>query len=274
MNLQCISGKIRFVKGSKGGLLLLLIISAEGEWKFSRLSASDSPKRPDASLSTESNSGFGDHPYIESTDLKPETCLTCHPTKTQGKFVHTALGQGCEGCHQVSSRDGQTAITLRAAGLNLCAKCHEIKSAAVRHGPYAAGECLICHNPHSAAYPAETRAAVSTLCLSCHMPNQPAATPLAGGKAVSLFDGMTYDFGAWQRAPKITARHVETVTRAAENEAAADKKAPRRDEEPTCLTCHDPHASTADHLLRGCKSGNLDFGYVPDHQGSYRRGQL
>jgi len=59
-----------------------------------------------------------EHPYIAPDDIKSETCLTCHPDKKEGKFVHTAVGMGCENCHQAASEKEKekTSITLVATG--------------------------------------------------------------------------------------------------------------------------------------------------------------
>ena len=201
MHLKTSSLRIRSAEGSKGGLLLLLVTSAVWASRISKLSAADS--------SDQSYLETSDHPYLETKDRKTETCLKCHPTKNQGKFVHTAVGMGCESCHQAASADDKTTITLRATGGDLCSKCHEINKDPVLHGPYKAGQCLICHNPHTGAYPAQTRAAVSTLCLGCHMLNQPDVRVNAETKTVSLLDGRTYDLATWESAPKIGAAHFE-----------------------------------------------------------------
>ena len=100
-----------------------------------------------------------EHPFIEPRDIKRETCLTCHPEKKQGKFVHTATRTGCENCHAVTSERNRTAITLIATGGQLCVRCHEVKTEPVLHGPYKDGQCLFCHDPHSSEFRAQTRLA-------------------------------------------------------------------------------------------------------------------
>jgi predicted CXXCH cytochrome family protein len=197
-----------------------------------------------------------EHPYVESKDLKTETCLTCHPAKNQGKFVHTAIAMGCENCHVAASKDNQTSITLRATGGNLCAKCHVINTEAVQHGPYKAGQCLICHDPHTGDYPAQTRAAVSTLCLGCHMLNQPDAKVNFLTKIVTLLDWRVYDLALWQSAPKINDRHGKNQISPGSCDVNKDKGSEKHDAEPNCLTCHDPHASKSQHLLHGTADTN------------------
>ena len=242
MHLKTGSPRIRSAEGSKGGLLLLLVTSAVWVSRISKLYAGDS--------SDHSFLETSDHPYLEAKDSKSEACLKCHPAKNQGKFVHTAVGKGCESCHQVASADDKTTITLRATGGELCSKCHEINQDTLLHGPYKAGQCLLCHNPHTGAYPAQTRAAVSTLCLGCHMLNQPDTRVNAESKTVTLLDGMTYDLASWESAPKISAGHFENSLPHSATAPATVRESGKLNPEPNCLACHDPHLSQTKHLLR------------------------
>jgi predicted CXXCH cytochrome family protein len=210
-----------------------------------------------------------EHPLIETKDIKSETCLKCHPTKNDAKFVHSAVGMGCENCHQAATENNQTSITLRAAGGDLCAMCHEARKDPVLHGPYKAGQCLICHNPHAGAYKAQTRAAVSTLCLGCHTLNQPDARVNAETKMVSLLDGRAYDLASWESTPKIDGGHSEANMPRMASYPVIVKEPGKPDAEVNCLSCHDPHASKAEHLLRKVVEGrgaaeNLSPGYHSD----------
>jgi predicted CXXCH cytochrome family protein len=234
--------RIRSAEGPKGGLLLLLVTSAVWMSRISKVSAADSKDRPYLETT--------DHPLLETKDLNSETCVKCHAGKNQGKFVHTAVGMGCESCHQVVTGDNQTSIMLAATGGNLCAKCHAISKNAVQHGPYRAGECLICHDPHSGSYPAHTRAAANQLCLSCHGADQPEVRINAETKIVTLLDGRVYDLAAWQSAAKISARHGEDSLRSKPGSADSDKTTEGNRAVANCLSCHDPHSSLKPSLLR------------------------
>jgi predicted CXXCH cytochrome family protein len=248
MFLEKHSHKIRPAEGSCGGLLLLLVTSAVCVSRVSKLSADDFPDHHYLEIV--------DHPHLESKDLKTETCLKCHPAKNQEKFVHTAVGTGCQNCHRATNGDGKTKLTLVATGGDLCAKCHEIKKDPVLHGPYKAGKCLICHDPHTAPYPGQTRAAVNTLCLSCHMLNQPEVSVNAQIKTVTLLDGQALDLASWQSAPKISERHPNRNDVPLKQDGPVTSTASGKlDAQLSCLSCHDPHASKAEHLLHKMGDG-------------------
>ncbi len=227
-------GKIRSAGQLKGGLLLRLFVTAVCMIGSITFSAAESL----------------DHPYLGTEDLKSETCLKCHPTKNKGKFVHPAVAMGCLGCHQAVSANDKTTISLMAAGGELCAKCHESSKDPVQHGPYKAGQCLLCHNPHAGEYQAQMRAPVNTLCLSCHMLNQPGAKANVDDKTVSLPGGQTYDLASWERAPKIGEDHGANNISHLPSGTATSKKPEKPGSDLDCLSCHDPHASQTNHLLR------------------------
>jgi predicted CXXCH cytochrome family protein len=191
-----------------------------------------------------------EHPFIEQKDIKPETCLTCHPEEKGGRFVHTAVGMGCENCHQVVSRRDQTTISLLATGGDLCAKCHEAKKDPVLHGPYRNGQCLICHDPHATEFKAQTRAAGNSLCLECHLPRP------ATADTVSLFSVQRISRADFEAIPKIqldpTLRFghpwaTHPVAQAADPLHAGGRM--------SCLSCHTPHASMLPNLLVLAKGG-------------------
>jgi len=188
------------------------------------------------------------HPFIEQKDIKSETCLTCHPEKKQGKFVHTAVGMGCENCHQATSEKNKTTITLVATGGDLCAMCHEAAKGPVLHGPYKNGQCLTCHDPHSSEFKAETRAAVNSLCLACHADQQ------AQTETVTLFSSQKISKADFDAIPKIdldpTQRFghpwvTHPVTQVADPLHAGEKM--------SCLSCHTPHASADENLIVSVK---------------------
>lgn len=72
--------------------------------------------------------------------------------------------KNCDGCHDKSKKDG-----LTAPRSELCFTCHDrAPSKAIVHGPFAVGECLACHLPHSSSFPALLKMDRSTICSTCH----------------------------------------------------------------------------------------------------------
>ena len=194
-----------------------------------------------------------EHPLVQRQDIKPETCLTCHPEKKQGKFVHSAVGMGCENCHHVISTRNNTTISLVATGAELCAKCHEANKDPVLHGPYQRGQCLVCHDPHASEFKAQTRSAGNLLCLECHVARR------ATADKVTLFSVQDISKADFEAIPKIEL----DPTRGFGHPCAAHPVAQAADplhvgEKMSCLSCHAPHASTLPNLLVLGKGG-ADF---------------
>ncbi|MFB3920968.1 MAG: cytochrome c3 family protein [Terriglobia bacterium] len=194
-----------------------------------------------------------EHPFIAPDDIKSETCLTCHPNKAEGRFVHTVLKAGCENCHHTVSENDRrkTTVTLVAVGGDLCSECHAASRAPVQHGPYKARLCLICHEPHSSDFAKQTRAETNILCSSCHDARPPDVRIDAANKSVTLLGGRTFDLAAYEKAPKIKVTHAKANAAYAAGQAIRVEEAKRHDGEPGCLDCHVPHAGQAEHLLRG-----------------------
>lgn len=252
MRLRSRSTRIRLARGSPGSLLLVLVISADWASRVNGICAADP----------------ADHPYIEAQDLKTATCLTCHPTKAQSEFVHAAV-EKCENCHQAVSSGGHTTIVSPVEGADLCARCHEIDARPRLHGPYREGQCSLCHSPHGSAYQAETRAAVNTLCLGCHMSNQPQARVDLEHKRVYLLDGLTYGLSAWESAPKIGSKHPANNPSDGATDQISGTGAAKRSAGTNCITCHDPHGSKAEHLLRSRAAGREGHSVLGRYCGAF-----
>ena len=191
-----------------------------------------------------------EHPFLEQKDIKSETCLTCHPEKEEGKFVHSAVGMGCENCHHATSEKCRTKITLVATGGDLCAKCHEARKDPVLHGPYRKGECLTCHDPHSSDFKAQTRTAGNSLCLECHAPKR------ATADTVTLFSLQKISKVDFEAIPKIQLDPTLRFGHPTATHPVAEVADPLHGgEKMSCLSCHAPHASTLQNLLVSAKGG-------------------
>ena len=196
-----------------------------------------------------------EHPFIEPRDIKPETCLTCHPEKMARRFVHTAVRMGCKNCHHIISEKNKTTMTLFAAEGDLCAKCHEVKKGPVLHGPYEKGQCLICHDPHSSEFKAQTRAEVNSLCLACHGLQQ------VRGETVTLFGSQKISKADFEAIPKIELDPTLRFGHPWVTHPVAQVADPlHKGEKMSCLSCHTPHASAQENLIVSVKgAGNVCF---------------
>jgi predicted CXXCH cytochrome family protein len=200
------------------------------------------------------------HPFIPQQDIKSETCLTCHPTKKEGKFVHTAVTMGCESCHTASSENEKTTITLNAQDGTLCAMCHEAKKDPVVHLPYKDGQCLVCHNPHASDFPDHIRAEVNTLCLSCHGMDRPDIKVNTAAKTVTLLGDETIPLDEYQQAPKIGLDPTGRFGHPWMSHPVAETPDPlHKGEKMSCLSCHEPHATAQAKLIRAAAQKGTDI---------------
>lgn len=73
--------------------------------------------------------------------------------------------KNCSGCH-----DPQVFGKLVDDIPKLCFNCHSeyFEQYTVTHGPSGAGECMICHEPHSSKFPHLQRFDGQGVCLNCH----------------------------------------------------------------------------------------------------------
>lgn len=200
-----------------------------------------------------------EHPYIDPKQIKTETCIKCHPNKAQGKFVHTAVAQGCENCHTAASENNKTTITDVAVGGDLCAMCHEAAKATVQHAPYKNGQCLVCHDPHTGDFPKQTRAAVNQLCLTCHGPadERPQAN---GDQLVVLFGGKVKLPEAYYQQVPILPLH-DGVGHPLQGHPVSTVIDPNTKAQVAmdCLSCHQPHAGNSPRMLVKDQKDDMAF---------------
>ena len=203
--------------------------------------------------------GAKEHPFVEANDLKPENCVKCHADVQKGKVVHTAMSSGCDTCHQAASANGKTTITDVATGGDLCAMCHELEKGPVFHGPYKAGQCLTCHDPHSSDFPKVTLAPTNTLCFTCHGVNQSGVTLQADTKTVSVLGGQTIGLDEYRKAPKIGLDPNGATGHPIMGHPLSGKVPGKKDVTLSCLSCHQPHSSALANLMPAGLKTDLDL---------------
>ncbi len=125
-----------------------------------------------------------------TTTVPREGCVTteCHPGVKSRAYVHGPLRvNACDACHRLTN-PGTHAFEPTRERHDLCNLCHadEATTSARQHEPFAKGECLLCHDPHTSPEPRLLRGErYSDACTSCHADiagkGQHAHTPAAMG---------------------------------------------------------------------------------------------
>jgi len=157
-------------------------------------------------------------------------CLDCHSDHASGGQVHAAVKQGCTSCHRVENRSDATYVVLKPAKTIVCFDCHEPKTYAYSHLPYASGMCMRCHNPHTAENPHLLRAKVNAICLECHL-RRPESMPSKHMPTIALVSDNSMGH-PYERHPVSKFRDALTG------------------EEMSCLSCHMAHGGGQANLLR------------------------
>jgi predicted CXXCH cytochrome family protein len=151
-------------------------------------------------------------------------CYSCHQNKiSSNKYLHAPAEEwDCRDCHETRETGGKYSIP----GLSeeICANCHEEEISRwqdmrMMHGPTAVGQCTVCHDPHGSDWLSFVRTHTTDLCVSCHVDKE------SGKHVIAGFSGKGH--------PTM---------------GVPDPFTP--DKEFTCSSCHSPHASEYDSMLR------------------------
>jgi predicted CXXCH cytochrome family protein len=130
----------------------------------------------------------------------------------------------------------------------LCFSCHENNKTNKEflHGPVAAGDCNVCHNPHASDYKYQLEAEGNVLCFLCHEDRRAEFTRKSVHKPVTESCAVCHDShsGGWKYLLKSDPialcygchKKVEDHVKAAKNQHAALKQGP-------CTQCHTAHSS-------------------------------
>lgn len=106
---------------------------------------------------------------FEKIENTGKLCSECHERLDTHKYVHAPVKEGkCYTCHD--SHQSPNKFMLRAAGAELCFKCHDrsIMKGKFVHGPVAVGSCTTCHDVHQGDFPKLLRTTANAVCNECH----------------------------------------------------------------------------------------------------------
>ncbi len=145
-----------------------------------------------------------------------ESCGTCHQSFSKLQSYHP-VADDCSLCHDMSSGRESRLIEGQEYNSELCFTCHSEKqelTASADHVHGTVSECQLCHDPHGSRNPTLLRSQTRNLCAACHEDDAARRHPVA-----------SHPF-----------------------EAPEERNRPGKSF--TCSSCHEPHASANEKLLR------------------------
>lgn len=198
---------------------------------------------------------------VQAPAIKPheplagKVCVDCHKRVVSSKVrCLLAKGQMCVLCHEVPVEGGVT--RLMEASEPICFKCHtkEAFKGNFTHGPFAAGACITCHDPHGGSIPGMLRITSPQMCLGCHADlrarftnakfrHKPAATGCTDCHAPHISD---QPYLLKTAAPELCGKCHEKIVK--ESQTAAVKHSPVT-EGSACTNCHDAHTAQENSML-------------------------
>ncbi len=172
-------------------------------------------------------------PGVAFEDVSKSNCFGCHVKINFKKFAHApSVNWLCTSCHSGktgSFNEGDANLTKFAVPDPIgpvCLHCHDKKeklwkNKRFHHEPADSGRCNKCHNPHASNNSYYLRKPAWDLCTGCHKDK------IDGGHVVKTF------------GRKMHPTHkVKDPSRKGKNE------------ELSCVSCHNPHVSNAPFMLQ------------------------
>jgi predicted CXXCH cytochrome family protein len=198
-----------------------------------------------------------------------ELCVTCHSDVEKkienAKVPHPGAMGDCTDCHNPHA--GKSPGFPTPDAVNVCLSCHtdmaEMAKKPVLQQPAFRQACSICHEPHGGDRPNLLRADGNKLCLECHgpeaRPQQVKDEPL-----VTIFNGsveLPGDYFPKHKVVRLPLRfgYGHPVAGHPVADVMDPKDITKVRYKLSCLSCHQPHASTHSGLLVKDQEDNMAF---------------
>ena len=205
---------------------------------------------------------------LTQTDSKL-LCVTCHDDKAKeiesAKVPHPGAAGDCTDCHNphASRQPGLP----KTDSVSICLGCHsdidELRKKPAHHQPAFAQGCSTCHTPHGGDNDHLLRAKGNALCLECHGPDSVPQKD-AANHLLTIFNGkvrLPEDYYQKNKVPVLPLRYG--LGHPVEYHPVSDVMDPTDQTKVktplSCLSCHQPHASSQAGLLVHDQVNNMAF---------------
>jgi predicted CXXCH cytochrome family protein len=196
-------------------------------------------------------------------------CVTCHDDKAKlietAKVPHPGAAGDCTDCHSphASNQPGLP----KTDAVTICLGCHsdfdDLRKKAVHHQPAFVQGCATCHTPHGGDNDHLLRAKGNALCLECHGPD---AVPqrLEADHLLTIFNGTVKLPDDYYKKNKVAILPLRFgLGHPVQGHPVSDVMDPTDQSKVktplSCLSCHQPHASSQSDLLVKDQSNNMAF---------------
>lgn len=194
-----------------------------------------------------------EHPVPLEKNTDTAKCVECHEDKSKGKHVHSAMGAGCNSCHEIKVQGEVTNVDLNQPADQLCFSCHTnpAKEDDTQHGPYKAGQCVMCHDAHASDNPNQLIATGNDLCLECHIYRGRVT------RKIKLFNKFDQTDEQYENIPKIELDPSHKFGHPFRGHYVAGKEDFNfKGSQMSCRSCHEYHVADNEKFVRhGVVSG-------------------
>lgn len=196
-------------------------------------------------------------------------CVSCHADKAEqidkAKVQHPGAQGECIACHNPHA--GKAPDFIQPDPVNACLACHtdqaeEGKKAHLHEPAFGLG-CATCHEPHGGNNEHLLRAQGNALCLECHGPDSH-AQKLASEHVLTIFNGKVKLPEDYYQKNKVVILPIQyglghPVLGHPVQDVMDPANITKVKVHITCLSCHQPHASTQPGLLVKDQADNMAF---------------